>query len=312
VKYSEDEALHNLQYARAAYCTKKLVNAWDCGEPCTKAPVAEGDSVRFIEDRGWQVQGYVAKLPSENATEDRCMISFRGIAEHWNYLLAIRIWMSPWPNWKDAETDKPKCLLANANCSALICPECRVYTGNAVAYQHLRKQMWKEVESLECKILLFSGHSMGGAISTMASFEARALGYQVPSVYTFGKPAMGNAVFRKKYIDLAAAQGVVPPMWRLVHYHDSVPTKGLCLGDKCEQEPQEIYYTTRDSSSFKECSDMEASDPSCSVSVSPNEAKEDPPGPGPGPNTGDDHEWYISTSVGSNEYIAECNAREGA
>eukprot|EP00931_Biecheleriopsis_adriatica_P082152 TRINITY_DN5554_c0_g2_i2.p1 TRINITY_DN5554_c0_g2~~TRINITY_DN5554_c0_g2_i2.p1 ORF type:complete len:352 (-),score=52.20 TRINITY_DN5554_c0_g2_i2:48-1028(-) len=285
-EYKESEALINLQYARAAYCTKALVNSWDCGDPCSKASTEE---VRFIEDRGWQIQGYVAKLPSTVFGDDkRCMISFRGVAEFKNYILAVRLWMAAWPNWKGADKS--------------LCPGCRVYTGNAVAYQHLREQMWEAVNSMECKSLSFSGHSMGGALVTLASMEARRLGYDVPSVYTFGKPAIGNAKFRQTYIEAAASQNVEPPQWRIVHYYDTVPRTRMCMGDQCVQEPQEIYYTARNGTSYKECTEKPFEDPTCAASVSEKVAGKNGGGP--------DHMWYLGTDVGTDEYIAECEARE--
>eukprot|EP00931_Biecheleriopsis_adriatica_P082149 TRINITY_DN5554_c0_g1_i1.p1 TRINITY_DN5554_c0_g1~~TRINITY_DN5554_c0_g1_i1.p1 ORF type:complete len:335 (-),score=49.22 TRINITY_DN5554_c0_g1_i1:43-1047(-) len=284
--YSESDALLNLQYARAAYCTKALVSSWDCGDPCSKAPAQE---VRFIEDRSWQIQGYVAKLPSTlSGDEGRCLISFRGMAEFWNNLLAVRLWMSAWPNWKGADKS--------------LCPGCRVYTGNAVAYARLREQMWQAVNSLECKSLSFSGHSMGGALVTLASMEARRLGYVVPSVYTFGKPAIGNAKFRQTYVEAAASQNVEPPQWRLVHYYDEVPRMRMCMGDTCVQEPQEIYYTARNGTSYKECTETPDEDPTCSAAVSAKVAGQNGGGP--------DHEWYLGTDVGTDAYIAECKARE--
>jgi hypothetical protein len=290
VKYNESEALFNLQYARAAYCTPKLVSSWDCGEPCSKAPAAD---VRFFDDGRWQVQGYVAKLPAESHEESptRCMVSFRGMIENWkNTVIALRLWMSAWPNWSGAD--------------ASFCAGCRVYSGNAAVYYRLREKMWAEVHSLGCKTLLFSGHSMGGALVTMASLEARFLGYHVPSVYTFGKPKIGNAKFREAYSEAASSQGVAPPMWRLVHYYDNVPRMNMCLGDTPVQEPNEIYYTTRNSSSFKECTETQESDPTCSAGISDAEVKE---------NGGvlDDHSEYIGTKVGTHAYIAECETREG-
>ena len=81
--------------------------------------------------------------------------------------------------------------------------EGRVHAGFQDAYASVRKQlishliklrtkyerMWRHVE------VEISGHSLGGALSTLAAVELEALGFRVASVSTFGSPRVGDQVF---------------------------------------------------------------------------------------------------------------------
>merc|ERR1719336_1111833 len=84
------------------------------------------------------------------------------------------------------------------------CPDCTVHTGFADAYLELRVPIFRAVRKLECHRLVFAGHSLGAAIVTLASFEARAgFDIMVDKVWTFGKPRVGNAKFAKRYVEVA-------------------------------------------------------------------------------------------------------------
>lgn len=110
----------------------------------------------------------------------------------------------------------------------------------------------------EAKPLVFVGHSLGGALATLAyafatfgdcpsianvhtkaadvlgcsSIAIRkgsARGVRVTSVATFGAPRVGGALFA----DLVGARAVVPPLHRFVHGSDAVaqlPTRDLTVG----------------------------------------------------------------------------------
>ena len=73
--------------------------------------------------------------------------------------------------------------------------------------------MWRHVE------VEISGHSLGGALSTLAAAELEALGFRVASVSTFGSPRVGDQVFASfiggKFGDR---------MRRWTHAHDVVPS----------------------------------------------------------------------------------------
>ncbi|CCU76779.1 extracellular triacylglycerol lipase/putative extracellular lipase [Blumeria hordei DH14] len=83
------------------------------------------------------------------------------------------------------------------------CLNCTVHTGFWNSYQSIRSSILPQLQILYHKYpnyqLHFVGHSLGGAIATLAALELDALG-RSPHVTTFGEPRVGNAGFAK-YID---------------------------------------------------------------------------------------------------------------
>ena len=65
----------------------------------------------------------------------------------------------------------------------------------------------------------------------------------------------GNAAFANSFVAAATQQQVVPPMWRVVHYHDPVPRAPPSFGKlyPVVHPPLEIYYTDRASTQYLVC-----------------------------------------------------------
>lgn len=47
--------------------------------------------------------------------------------------------------------------------------------------------------------LLITGHSLGGALATIAAFELSLIGYRVSGVFTFGSPRVGSLMFAQAF-----------------------------------------------------------------------------------------------------------------
>jgi hypothetical protein len=62
--------------------------------------------------------------------------------------------------------------------------------------------------------LWLTGHSLGGALATLAAVDLKGQGRPVQEVVTFGAPRVGDAAF---------AQGYQVPTVRFVNHHDPVP-----------------------------------------------------------------------------------------
>lgn len=239
--YNESEARTYVQYARASFCTSASLESWSCGDACEDAPVVPG-SVRFIENALRGVQGFVAQMPGPG---DRCIVSFRGSLKLQNWVEDSFALILKWPEG-----------------GADWCPGCYVYGGFKLAYEGLRSQLHEAVKDLKCQSVDVAGHSLGAALATLATLDLRAgMKLRVEKVYTFGSPRVGDAAFARAYVDAAGRQGVAPPEWRVVHYHDPVPRVPLAnpfrhvpvIGGGYVHVPHEIYYTDVASSSFVEC-----------------------------------------------------------
>eukprot|EP00300_Choanocystis_sp_HF-7_P000262 c10225_g1_i2.p1 GENE.c10225_g1_i2~~c10225_g1_i2.p1 ORF type:complete len:358 (+),score=42.77 c10225_g1_i2:386-1459(+) len=68
--------------------------------------------------------------------------------------------------------------------------------------------------------VVFTGHSLGGAVATLAAMDAAASGsISAPLCYTFGCPQVGDAAFVARFNSLVPW----PQSWRFVHHTDPVP-----------------------------------------------------------------------------------------
>jgi triacylglycerol lipase len=91
----------------------------------------------------------------------------------------------------------------------------RVHLGFAEA----ATQLWPEIRRLlgdpsRVMPLWVTGHSLGGAMATLASVRLMSEGYDVRAVYTYGSPRVGDRDFRDCY-EL--------PNYRFVNHNDLVP-----------------------------------------------------------------------------------------
>ena len=240
--YNEEEAHQNALYAQVSFCTEEAITSWSCGDMCERSPIVGTDKVRFIpEGKRFQVHGYVAQVPT-NSSDVKCVIGFRGSVNAANWYADFHLMLQPWP--------------LNDLAGADWCPGCKAHTGFTEIYEELRPSVYRAIEELQCTRLVFTGHSLGAAVATIASFELRAAkNYHVDATWTFGKPRIGNAEFVTAFEAAASKQGVSPPLWRIVHYHDPIPRAPPHLPglNPVTHGALEVYYTDRTSSSYLVC-----------------------------------------------------------
>lgn len=97
----------------------------------------------------------------------------------------------------------------------------RVHTGFYNSYEKIEQHIVKAAS--ENKPVILAGHSLGGAIATIAAYKLSSIGKNVTCV-TFGSPRVGGYLFTKKYNKL------VKKSYRFVYKNDAVtrvPTAGL-------------------------------------------------------------------------------------
>jgi len=243
-KYNESEALQFVYYSQAAFCTEKAITSWSCGSMCESAPTVAG-AVRYIpEGKENGVQGYVAQIPGGS-----CLVAFRGSLNAKNWYADFAFELKPWPTGDRA--------------NASWCQGCYAHRGFAAAYEELRPAMRSYLQELNCSRLVVTGHSLGAAVATIASFDLRAaLGFHVAAVWTFGKPRIGNPDFASSYMAAAQQQGVDPPLWRVVHYHDPVPRAPPNIPGvyTVAHSALEVYYNNKESSNYLVCPQVGATE----------------------------------------------------
>ncbi|MGW8257986.1 MAG: lipase family protein, partial [Thermoguttaceae bacterium] len=76
----------------------------------------------------------------------------------------------------------------------------RVHSGFADAVDEVFPSVLSLLPaSSGCKSLWITGHSLGGAMATLASVRLADAGYSIGGVYTYGSPRVGDRVFRDSY-----------------------------------------------------------------------------------------------------------------
>ncbi|KDO28956.1 hypothetical protein SPRG_20063 [Saprolegnia parasitica CBS 223.65] len=97
----------------------------------------------------------------------------------------------------------------------------RVHTGFWAAYNTVRADLQRAVSATLTEMgrdvqLYFTGHSLGGALATLASFDVAYATNLDVVMYNFGSPRVGNHAFAKAYNKL------VPNAYRIVNDGDAV------------------------------------------------------------------------------------------
>lgn len=130
------------------------------------------------------------------------------------------------------------------------------------------------------------GHSAGGAIATLMSFDlARGVfpGLSLSTVTTFGSPRVGNEAFFEAY----SAAVPINASQRVTHYHDMVPHVPQTLVSY-HHVAREVYFD-EPSAHYTLC-DGSGEDSACSNSCSPLHC-----------TSTEDHLYYLNVSMGGKD-----------
>jgi len=87
--------------------------------------------------------------------------------------------------------------------SAPVIPQLKVHRGFLRAIISLLPKIMRWLDGAQAgrvaKPLLLTGHSLGGALATMAAYFLQQRGYPIGAVYTFASPRVGNGAWRDAY-----------------------------------------------------------------------------------------------------------------
>ncbi|KAG8158877.1 hypothetical protein KVR01_011320 [Diaporthe batatas] len=97
---------------------------------------------------------------------------------------------------------------------------CAVHSGFKIAWESIRDFTMSFVDAALTEYpdykLVVTGHSLGGAVGTLAAIEFRNKGHAC-DLYTYGSPRVGNLAFVKYVTNQAGAE------YRATHFDDPVP-----------------------------------------------------------------------------------------
>ncbi len=146
-----------------------------------------------VEEPEEEVFGFIAE------SEDKVIVTFRGTR-----------------TYKDNESDQdlyqvPYPFVRNAG---------KTHRGFTCIYQSTRNELIRELNRLSTtKSLLVAGHSLGGALATLAALDiAMNTGCKNPIVYTYGSPRVGDPDFA------SLSNQTVKKSIRIFNVHDIIPT----------------------------------------------------------------------------------------
>ncbi|KAJ3324468.1 hypothetical protein HDV06_006879 [Boothiomyces sp. JEL0866] len=170
-----------MQYATAAYCPSTTnTKTWNCGVRCggsTANTVITASHENYLTGAA----GYVGY----NDDHQSIIVAVRGTANIQSAVQDIQLWQTP--------ADMGGFTNSKAPSSALI------HQGFKNTYLDLQPTIQSALSALVARYpsynILFSGHSLGGAVVSLAAMDT----YN-NLVYTFGEPRVGNLDFAN-YID---------------------------------------------------------------------------------------------------------------
>ncbi|KAK0643037.1 Alpha/Beta hydrolase protein [Cercophora newfieldiana] len=97
---------------------------------------------------------------------------------------------------------------------------CLVHTGFLAAWSELKTKTLDNLKAATAAYpkytIVVTGHSLGGAVATIATGYIRKAGYKT-DLYTFGSPRVGNSIFVKFITAQAGAE------YRVTHEADPIP-----------------------------------------------------------------------------------------
>ncbi|KAJ4349094.1 hypothetical protein N0V95_004875 [Ascochyta clinopodiicola] len=125
------------------------------------------------------------------------------------------------------------------------CTNCRVHGGFYVAWRSVADEVIAALADLQATnpgySTIITGHSLGGALATLAYTDLKAAGIPVKTAYTMGSPRVGNPAYADFIDSLSgASDSALGTLIRITHATDGVP--GLPSQAMGFQHPRtEIY-----------------------------------------------------------------------
>ncbi|KAF2666044.1 alpha/beta-hydrolase [Microthyrium microscopicum] len=190
------------QYSAAAYCPNNTEHAdrkIRCdNESCPTVETAQTRTVLGLSEAGKSgVTGFLAT----DQTNNQIVLAFRGTDSYKNAMTDIDFFIT----------------------NSSLCESCGVASGFSSAWNESRVLVMSILNQTKTKYplskIIVTGHSLGGALATLATAELRKNNVSV-DMYTFGSPRVGNSAFANWMTSLPPSLG---KSYRFTHMSDPVP-----------------------------------------------------------------------------------------
>ncbi|KAJ3414304.1 hypothetical protein HDV05_006753 [Chytridiales sp. JEL 0842] len=189
-------------YAAVAYCSADAIRRWDCVK-CKDERLGGTTGAQFFEAGITGMQGFVAT----NDNLKTIIVSFRGSQNILNWINNL--------NFLKTDLNLPGAP-----------GDVDIHSGFWNVWRSVSRQVQAQLNSALAAnpsyTVTFTGHSLGGAVATVAALDVASPGGLVPPnrvlIYTHGAPRVGNDPFYL-YLKSFGFQNV----YRGVNYNDIVP-----------------------------------------------------------------------------------------
>jgi predicted lipase len=238
-KYNDTIAKRNFQLAAATYCSAAKIQSWDCVHCLPGITIQDA------------IIGDTNIIVANDAMQNATVFAFRGSVDIQNWISNFEFeFTSPYPD-----------------------PAIKVHKGLHQEYLKYKDALFQYLPTPNDKVII-TGHSSGAALSMFMAYDIYK-SYDV-SVYTFGKPRIGNDAFVKSAKPIQH--------YRVTHHNDIVPHVPEELFGYQHTDTEIWYYN--DGDKYKTCETNE--DPECSNSCAPIHC-----------DSISDHLYYMGTNIGS-------------
>ena len=191
-------------------------------------------------------------IVANDVVQDALVFSFRGSSDIANWISNIEMeYTAPYPD-----------------------QSIKVHRGLYAEYMKYKERVFSHLDPT--RNVVITSHSSGGALSMFFAYDIH-LNYNV-SVYTYGKPRIGNDNFAESAKNINH--------YRITHGDDIVPHLPEELFGYRHTGTEIWYYGDDDKHTI--CSESEKEDPDCSNSCAPTHC-----------TSTNDHMYYMMTNIGS-------------
>lgn len=132
---------------------------------------------------------------------------------------------------------------------AMSCTACRVHSGFYIAWRSIADEVAAALADLRAAnpgySTIITGHSLGGALASLAYVDLKTAGMPIKTAYTMGSPRVGNPAYADFVDKLSGASDQnLGTMIRITHGTDGVP--GLPTLDMGFQHSRTEIYAVDD------------------------------------------------------------------
>ncbi|MEM8501564.1 MAG: lipase family protein [Cyanobacteria bacterium P01_D01_bin.1] len=161
---------------------------------------------RYFNNRGRDTQAYMFR------TEQFMVLAFRGSQEPKDWLTNVTTQLRKFTIFKEGAT-------------TLSSYQGKVHTGFFLSWEIIEQSVLSQLDKWRSQMkeeklppLYITGHSLGGALATMAAASLSDNGIEVAGVYTFGQPRVGDRTFASQLNKRTDGR-----VFRFVNNNDIVP-----------------------------------------------------------------------------------------